>query len=49
MKVLKMNVMEETNKKLSNFTFGFEGDLAMLQARKSNESQQSQNQLINLK
>lgn len=39
-KVLTVNVMEESNKKLPNFTFGFEGDLAMLQASKSNELQQ---------
>lgn len=35
--------MEESNKLLPNFTFGFEGDLAMLQASKS------QKQLISLK
>lgn len=41
--------MEESNKKLPNFTFGFEGDLAMLQASKGIELQQSQKQLISLK
>lgn len=41
--------MEETIKELPNFTFSFEDDLAMLHASKSNKSQWSQNQLINLK
>ena len=41
-KVLTVNVMEEANEELPNFTISFENDLAVLQASKRDESQRNQ-------
>ena len=40
-KVLTVNVMEEANEELPNFTISFENDLAVLQASKRDESQRN--------
>ena len=37
--VLTVNVMEETNKELLNFTLSFEDNLLVLQVNESNKSQ----------
>ena len=40
-KVLTVNVVEETNEELPNFTISFEDDIAVLQTSESNELQRN--------
>ena len=41
-KVLTVNVMEETNEELSNFTIGFEDDLAVCRPEKATNRNESE-------